>query len=83
MEKEKIMQKIIDKQEDRIKLLNEFIELFDESETIENSFTTYYSLKDKLKLTDIETTNLKSQLAKADKREKEMEKRRENWYDPF
>lgn len=47
MEKEKIMQKIIDKQEDRIKLLNEFIELFDESETIENSFTTYYSLKDK------------------------------------
>lgn len=65
MEKEKIMQKIIDKQEDRIKLLTDFIKLVDESETIKNSFLPYCSIKDKLRRNNIEITDLKSQLAEA------------------
>lgn len=63
--KVELLDEIVKKQEDRIKLLTDFIKLVDESETIKNSFLPYCSIKDKLRRNNIEITNLKSQLSEA------------------
>ena len=63
--KEELLEEIVKKQDERIRLLTDFIKLVDEDETIKNSFLPYCSIKDKLRRNNIEITNLKSQLAEA------------------
>lgn len=63
--KVELLEEIVRKQDERMKFMEELFDLYDESEIIDNSYTTYYSIKNKLKLNNIEITNLKSQLSEA------------------
>ena len=65
--KVELLEVIVRKQDERIRLLTDFIKLVDEDETIKNSFLPYCSIKDKLRRNNIEITEalLKSRLSKA------------------
>ena len=47
--KVELLEEIVMKQDERMKFMEELFDLYDESEIIDNSYTTYYSIKNKLK----------------------------------
>ena len=69
--KVELLEEIVKKQDERMKFMEELFDLYDESEIIDNSYTTYYSIKNKLKLNNIEITDLKSRLSEAGEKKKQ------------